>query len=128
MGEPRSWGEFMEALVKLIGQAADTGGSQTAGTVMAKGNAILAVLKNGGMPIVKSVQRGVAYISKNNDLNIAINAVDPNKCIVITSGTSGYNGSSCHYSYVKSLEATKLTLGNNQYSNAAMSWEVVEFH
>ena len=55
MGEPRSWGEFMEALAKLVGQAADTGGSQTEGTLAAKGNAILEVLKNGGMPIVRSI-------------------------------------------------------------------------
>ena len=52
MGEPRSWGEFTAELVKLIGRAADTGGSQTEGTVFAKENAILEVLKNGGLPCI----------------------------------------------------------------------------
>ncbi len=55
MGEPRSWGEFTAELAKLIGRAADTGGSQTAGTVFGKENAILETLKEQNAKIFTSM-------------------------------------------------------------------------
>lgn len=55
MGEPRSWGEFTAELARLIGQEADTGGSQTAGTVFGKENAILETLKEQNAKIFTSM-------------------------------------------------------------------------
>lgn len=48
MAEPRSWEEFIAALAKLVGNADDTDGSQSAGSLMAKQNAILEALLTGG--------------------------------------------------------------------------------
>lgn len=52
-------------VLNRIGLTGDTGGSQTAGTVFAKENAILVALKNGSVPIVKSIQRSTVYTSDN---------------------------------------------------------------
>lgn len=131
MGEPRSWGEFMEALVKLIGQAADTGGSQTAGTLAAKGNAILEMLKNGGMPIVKSVQRGNLITSNENvtTYTVNINTVNPDKSVLLLNwpDSPGESGTSPVGALV-SFYPDSFTLARRFLTHKYVFWQVVEFY
>lgn len=131
MGEPRSWGEFMEALVKLIGQAADTGGSQTAGTVFGKENAILGILKNGGMPMVKSIQKGV-WNAGSNSYEISISAINPQKSIAFVDAVSYSEGSYVKNIYLNGLTETTLKIGSTysggSYAKPMVSWQVIEFY
>lgn len=127
MGEPRSWGEFMEALTELVGQADDTGGSQTAGTVMAKGNAILEVLKNGGMPVVKSVQFG--YVKAARYSNVVISKVDPGKSLINITGNSSSGDDD--FLSITEFHATGFTISNyktNVNVTIGFSWQVIEFY
>lgn len=71
---PRDWFETIKEVVKKIGNTGDTGGSQTAGTVFAKENAILESVQNAmqrGM--VRNIQRGICTIGENNrDVDVAL--------------------------------------------------------
>lgn len=130
MGEPRSWGEFTAELAKLIGQEADTGGSQTAGTVFAKENAILEMMKNGGMPVVRSVQRGTAHSGKF-PFDISINEINPDKAVVLIQNAPT---TSSNYAravlYRLSNNKISVNLGTSSYSgyDLAFSWQVIEFY
>ena len=75
-------------------------------------------LNEGGVKIVKSVQRGVTWSNSNNSYQtLAINEVDIKKSIVVSSTNSGY---------IRLTSATSL----QAYipSSGAVSWEVVEFY
>ena len=129
MGEPRSWGEFTAELVKLIGQEADTGGSQTEGTVFAKENAILEVLKNGGLPIVKSIQRSSVSTSDNYK-TITISKVNPLKTIVLVNGGISFSGggNAGMPVYVGGLTETSVTITGITNGGIDASIQVVEFY
>lgn len=129
MGEPRSWGEFTAELVKLIGRAADTGGSQTAGTVMAKENAILEALKNGSVPTVKSVQRSTLYTSDSYK-TITISKVNPLKTIVLVNGGISFSGggNAGMPVYVGGLTETSVTIYAPANGGITASIQVVEFY
>lgn len=127
MGEPRSWGEFTAELVKLIGRAADTGGSQTAGTVMAKENAILEALKNGSVPTVKSVQRSTLYTSDSYK-TITISKVNPLKTIVLVNGGIPFGtGNAGLPVFVSDLTETSVTVNALANGGITVSIQVVEF-
>ena len=106
-------------------------------------NALQTAVTTGGVPIIKSVQRGVG----SADGDITINSVNPNKCIVLIDGvvtttaktfnvvTGGdwtraessktfYWGDAKGGATVSSLTATKLTMSNVQNT---FSWQVIEF-
>lgn len=127
MGEPRSWGEFMEALVKLIGQAADTGGSQTAGTVFGKENAILGILKNGGMPIVKSIQSGIAQNIPISNATFTISEVNVEKIVIFLQG--GVQGN-FYPIWVENVTPTSFNVKSYNCGSAKFyfGWYVVEFY
>ncbi len=123
----------------LIGEAANTGGTVTEGTVMAKLNALLAKFTSGGVGI-KKVQRGTfqekpAGGNTANDVTITISEVNPEKTFVILRGgaASGYASSpSVVMGYLKSLSATSFTYagarGSVTVSPAMINYEVVEFY
>jgi hypothetical protein len=70
---------------------------------------------------IKSVQRGTAGISNAYSLNVALSAVNPDKCNV-----SIYN--QVGKFYVGSLSANELVLTRLEYAAyQAVSWEVVEY-
>ena len=129
MGEPRSWREFTEELAKLIGQEADIGGSQTAGTVFAKENAILEILKSGGMPVVKSVQRGVAHSGKF-PFDISINEINPDKTIVLIQNAPTSSNYARTVLYRLSNNKISVNLGTNSYSgyDLTFSWQAIEYY
>ncbi len=134
MGEPRSWGEFTAELVKLIGLTGDTGGSQTAGTVFAKENAILEAMENGAVPAVKSVQRGyieASGVANAQSITIQISEVDVSKAFVALSGYTAA-GSNHSIPWVTQFTPTSFTVNgygqNGSYSpSMRFSWQVVDF-
>jgi len=123
----------------LIGQTENTGGTVTAGTVMAKLNALLTKFTSGGVGI-KKVQRGtfqekIVANTTDNDTTITISSVNPSKTFVILrgGGTSGYASSpSVVMGYLKKLTATSFTYGGGRgsvtISPSMISYEVVEFY
>ena len=123
----------------LIGEKANTGGTVTEGTVMAKLNALLDKLTSGGVGI-KKVQRGTFQEkpvggSTANDITITISEVNPEKTFVILRGgaTSGYASSpSVVMGYLKRLTATSFTFagarGSVTVSPSMINYEVVEFY
>ena len=123
----------------LIGEKANTGGTVTEGTVMAKLNALLDKFTSGGVGI-KKVQRGTFQEkpvggNAENDITITISEVNPEKTFVILRGgaTSGYASSpSVVMGYLKRLTATSFTFagarGSVTVSPSMISYEIVEFY
>lgn len=126
MGEPRSWGEFTAELVKLIGQEADTGGSSTEGTVFAKENAILEILRNGGMPIVKSVQYGMGSTRYEGGATvISISPINKDRAVVILNGSGAASNAAPVLSFIDT--ETIGVYGSQSSSVVMFSWQVIEF-
>ncbi len=124
-------------LLNLIGQTGDTGGTITAGTVMAKLNALIEASASSGGGI-KSVQRGSfleePQVSANSIVEINISTVNPSKTFVIFRGgaAAGYASSpSVSMGYLWSLSSNKLKYGGTKGSvtvTCVVSYEVVEFY
>lgn len=116
-------------VLNRIGLTGDTGGSQTAGTVMAKENAILEVLKNGGLPIVKSIQRSRVSTSDNYK-TITISKVNPLKTIVLVNGGISFSGggNAGMPVYVGGLTETSVTIYAPANGGITASIQVVEFY
>lgn len=95
MGEPRSWGEFTEELVRLIGQEADTGGSPTEGTLAAKGNAILKALENAlQRGTVRNLQTGICAIDATDKVEVVLSGfTNVDKMLVFYNGALQMNSS-----------------------------------
>ena len=80
---------------------------------------------------VKSIQRGVVVGITDYTVEITINKVNPDKCMVLldNSWVSSGNGTSC--TYLISITETTLTIGTNRvstYASEELSWQVVEFY
>ena len=87
-----------------------------------------------GLSNIKSVQRGILE-SISAPVDITINAVDPNKAVVITSCafSSGNNYDVFVYGYLANNTALtiapKYTYNTwSDYPKAALAWQVVEFY
>ena len=149
-----------------IGGTADTGGSSSEGTSMAKLNYLIESIKNvlnstagtaglktldkiieekvnsavskitanGGIKVVKSVQRGVVQPALK--ATVTINSINVNKSIVILNGT--WEGDSS-YEYtlpiLSNLTSTSLKIFNSydnddgrRASAFFVSWQVIEFY
>lgn len=115
-----------------IGNPADTGGSQTEGTVMAKENAILEAMKNGEVPAVKSIQRG--YVEINSETTtIQISEVDVNKTFVSISGYTVAGLSNQSIPWITQVTPTSITVSGygksgSYYPSMRFSWQAVEFY
>lgn len=116
-------------VLNRIGLTGDTGGSQTAGTVMAKENAILEALKNGSVPIVKSIQRSSVSTSDNYK-TITISKVNPLKTIVLVNGGISFSGggNAGMPVYVGGLTETSVTIYAPANGGITASIQVVEFY
>lgn len=78
--------------------------------------------QNGGVKIVKSVQRGVAGVKSYENVNIAVAYVNPSKSSVFVNGINGYG-------LVGSFDGSTLVLLPTGVSNTYnCSWQVVEFY
>ena len=138
---------IVEKLQEITGQASDTGGSESVGTIMAKLNAVIASL-SGGIHVIKRIQRGVVQTVKGNN-QIKLTAVQPDKCLVILNseyGAYSATGGSTHYggetynSILVQLQTNQLTISQNSYYIASTSssargteygrtsWQVIEFY
>lgn len=96
-------------------------------------------LNEGGVKIVKSVQRGSATGTMTGDTSIAISEVNPSKCIVLLNGgiidRSGYN-TNANIDIVREKELTENTLiisgggyrGTSGSVNGTITYTVVEFY
>ena len=97
-------------------------------------------LNEGGVKIVKSVQRGIStgagMTVSGEGQTITISEVDPNKCLVLINGTVYYNENthSWHHAVLSSLKSTSLTVASSMTTNnagnysARFSWQVIEFY
>ena len=138
-------------LVEKIGNTTDVGGSNTAGSAMAKLNALLKTmgssntsladliisLSNRGM--VKSVQRGTAAIISGTTKAITISAVNINKSVVVLNGARKFSSSGGTTNifpfYLSSFASTSITIKTEEMSGANItagteycSWQVIEFY
>lgn len=139
------WTGIKHALNSTLGTS---GFSSLDNQITAAKNAIMA---DGGVKIVKSVQRGTAQMSRNNDdeITITISTVTPSKCIVLLnghtmtgtvykpdsgSGNVGPLGSPA----LSAFNGTQITISNNggsYYGTSGLSngfpsfsWQVIEFY
>lgn len=96
----------------------------TVGSVKDKLETIATQTTVGNVSVVKSIQRGlVAHTTPTT--TVEINEVNPDKCVVILTGT-GYSASS---PYVISIDATNFVLKSpiNDYC-LTIDWQVIEFY
>ena len=90
-------------------------------------------LNEGGVKIVKSVQRGIVNTpSRSTDLygsvNVTINSVDISKSIVLVKGR-GLGSSSGDQSIGKFVNNTTISVsGWFSFSSYEISWQVIEFY
>ena len=87
-------------------------------------------LNEGGVKIVKSVQRG---ISNGSTTSIAISEVNPDKCLVILNGSILQNDAAYMYGVlISSLTSTSLSVRNPYTTGGSesmyWSWQVIEFY
>lgn len=118
-----------------IGTTSDTGGSTTAGTIMAKLNALLGSGGSGGLK-VKSIQHGYAkniHLSNTTSRIITIKQVVAAKSILITdTSVDTYRSGSLVYTYKYApilLDDGK-QLQQNAYNNwfTSFNWSIIEFY
>ncbi len=88
----------------------------------------------GNISVIKSIQRGTAKgKSEDENIQIPISAVDPNKCMVLLDNSMIISGgvSSVRGAYVISLEETMLTISPNGTRSGGteceVGWQVIEF-
>lgn len=113
-------------VLNRIGTTRDTGGSQTAGTVFGKENAIMSILKNGGMPIVKSVQWGYGNTTSNKD--ISISPVNVNKSLAFAYGMTN-SKSTPQMCFISKFESNLIQIAmKTQGNDVSYNWYVIEFY
>lgn len=139
----------VQEILDKIGETADTGGSTTLGSVMAKLNEILKKAGSGTTgktiiqileellqqpKIIKHIQRGTASFAHNTkSLNIVLSGfTNLGKMVVILNGVTTYVASgnvSVYLPYITELSLTSLSLAVNvQATNAkTISYQVIEF-
>lgn len=99
---------------------------------------ILSKLNEGGTSVIKSIQRGVAYGSRNatEEINITISSVNPDKCFVLLHNQAlacvvGSDSSGETYgAYLISLTTNNLKIGVPSYESDwffDFSWQLIEF-
>jgi ABC-type transporter Mla subunit MlaD len=104
--------------------------------IAAKVNTLEETVKNGGVPVVKSVQRGVITTAYNNTtqaytdgMTKKINAVNPNKTIVIAGGSNAAdernNVSNTRIELIDSTTIQIVPVDTNR--TASLSYQVIEF-
>lgn len=125
----------VQGVLDILGTTKDTGGSTTAGSTMAKLNAIL----SRNPSAVKSIQHGtIAFTAKTTTQTIS--AVDVTRAVVLHTGSSGnYNTSSNSGPGNSGYWDSRLTLKNattveaevgyyNSGYNSKVSYVVIEFY
>lgn len=142
-------------MMQYLNSTIGTGSLKTLDTLMEELKTAVASIQtnvtSGGVPIVKSVQRGTT-----TSTSVTISSVNPDKCIVILNnqyidGISYLTGGDKSHTYgtnsgaiVSSLTATKLTITANSILSSArydtfdgwiettskgkVSWQVIEFY
>lgn len=111
----------VQGVLDLIGTTANTGGTTTDGTVMAKLNALLG--RNASA--VKSIQRGT--FSFKGSTTITISPINPNKSIVILNGNEDDEYSTD--AYLSSLSETVLSLSSyGGRTTIKGSYQVIEYY
>ena len=122
-----------------FGATGDTGGSTTAGTMMAKLNAILQKVITEGVG-VKSVQRGTFQETSTSQdsetaITVRLTTINPAKTFIILNGglSAGYSGSSSAVrGYIGSVGTTNFVYKTGRASltiiNGFVSWQAVEFY
>lgn len=124
----------VQGVLDILGLTGDTGGSTTAGTTMAKLNAILSRSPSA----VKSIQHGtIAFTAKTTTQTIT--AVDVTRSVVLHTGSSYNNSGSNDTARYSGFWDSRLTLKNattveaevgyyNSSYNAKVSYVVIEFY
>ena len=91
---------------------------------------------NASKGAVKSIQRGIAMGGSDSGANItiAINQVNPDKCIVLLDGQY-YRANEMYMPTLVSLTATQMVVtpcgflnSTLTYISSAISWQVIEFY
>lgn len=114
--------ETLDAINTKIGTAVDTGGTATAGSTMAKLNALLS---NGGGGI-KSIQYGVV---ETDTRLITISEVDLDKTIAIVNGyTSAGGEAGSQPLYIAAMTSTSIKVSGASGKKNYGSYQVVEFN
>lgn len=110
----------VQGVLDKIGNTADTGGSSTSGTLMAKTNALF------NNSFTKSIQRQT--FSFSTEITLTISKVNPDKVSTNIAGIT-YQGSSAVYAaYIISITETTITLGCNSANNVVGYVEIVEYY
>ena len=130
---------YVNTLESALGATANTGGTASAGTVMAKLNTLINFMANGTATVscVRRIVRGVATMTDTNTVVISIGCtINPNKVVILLDADRGTGRSDAPLTmtpYLISVEATQFTIGpcwiqleSNKTRN--VSWQLIEFY
>ena len=128
---------LIESLKNVLNSTVGTTGLKTLDKIIEEkvNSAVSSITANGGVKVVKSVQRGVytiEYASVDNN-EITINSITPSKSLVLLQGDPGINDEADRGSnmpFVQSLTSTSITIGfsNTPKRNLDVGWQVIEFY
>lgn len=123
--------EGSESILEILGQTADTGGSATAGTAMAKLNALFS-----NHQCIRHIQRGVGATPANSSvttIDITLSGfTNSQKMVAIINGNAHSGSGSYDDVRVTELTETNLRIQRYGYSGgllrADFSYQVIEFY
>ena len=132
---------LIESLKTILNSTTGTAGLKTLDKIIEEkvNAAVSTITSNGGIKVVKSVQRGVVEFSRSGgSKTVSISSVDTSKAIVlINNETLAYfYESSSHTTYgaiLESMTNTSIILSSNRISGfndfgGSASWQVIEFY
>ena len=130
---------YVDTLETVLGTAANTGGTASAGTVMAKLNALIGLMTNatGTTSCVKRIVRGVVAATGVNHIVVNIGyTVNPSKVFILLNSdrSAGYSSSpQTATPFLVSVTATQFTIGPAWMQNETnevrnVSWQLIEFY
>ena len=128
-----SWAEIKKAINSNISKTLDALIIEKASDELSKINSISNIVTvAGNIKAVKSVQRGTITLTVHSFgiTSITISSINPDKSVVLLSGSLSYDNKDCLQPYPYSLRANNIDIGleTNPDYDQIISWQVIEFY
>ena len=129
---------IVEKLQEITGQASDTGGSESVGTIMAKLNLLINKLITFSPACIKKVQKG-SSTAEASSITVNIQPVDINKSFIIAHGygrVSSFNDTDVElwFPWGEFVSSNQIKVGGGDRTSpyndtyTSIKWQVIEFY
>ena len=130
---------YVDTLESVIGTTANTGGTASAGTVMAKLNALLTGISGGTAKVtcIKKIFRGSVSLPNSYDFYTTVTlpqTCDPDKCFVMLHGLAyaveDYRAWAIPVYYTLTDKTIKISTGSDVFSGSTFTvdYQIIEFY